>query len=413
MLMNIAQLREQFPALMQSVDGKSPIFLDGPGGSQVPQSVLNAMSAYLGHYNSNLGGAFFSSDKTVELMANARQAAADLLNAPSAQNIVFGPNMTSLTFSFSRAISRDWQAGDEIIVTNADHFSNVSSWQQAAEDKGVKVNTALINEADCSLDTTQFESLLNSKTKLVAVTYASNTTGSINDIERIIELAHAVGALVYVDAVHYAPHELIDVQALDCDFLACSAYKFFGPHLGMVYGKKEHLEGFTPYKVEPAKDIAPGRWETGTQSFEAMAGFIAAVDYIAAISELDDGHTRREKLTAAFAKTKQHEMALSEHFLTRLVNYPRIKLYGIDDFDRLNERTPTFALTFEGLEPRAVSEFLGKQHICVWDGHFYAQGLCKQLNVLDTGGVVRIGCMHYNTVEELDKLFDMFDELLG
>lgn len=413
MLMNIAQLREQFPALMQSVDGKSPIFLDGPGGSQVLQSVLNAMSAYLGHYNSNLGGAFFSSDKTVELMANARQAAADLLNAPSAQNIVFGPNMTSLTFSFSRAISRDWQAGDEIIVTNADHFSNVSSWQQAAEDKGVKVNTTLINEADCSLDMTQFESLLNSKTKLVAVTYASNTTGSINDIERIIELAHAVGALVYVDAVHYAPHELIDVQALDCDFLACSAYKFFGPHLGMVYGKKEHLEGFTPYKVEPAKDVAPGRWETGTQSFEAMAGFIAAVDYIAAISELDDGHTRREKLTAAFAKTKQHEMALSEHFLTRLVNYPRIKLYGIDDFDRLNERTPTFALTFEGLEPRAVSEFLGKQHICVWDGHFYAQGLCKQLNVLDTGGVVRIGCMHYNTVEELDKLFDMFDELLG
>ncbi|MFP3425618.1 cysteine desulfurase-like protein [Pseudoalteromonas sp. SIMBA_162] len=411
--MNIAQLREQFPALMQSVDGKSPIFLDGPGGSQVPQSVLNAMSAYLGHFNSNLGGAFFSSDKTVELMANARQAAADLLNAPSAQNIVFGPNMTSLTFSFSRAISRDWQAGNEIIVTNADHFSNVSSWQQAAEDKGVKVNTALINEADCSLDMTQFESLLNSKTKLVAVTYASNTTGSINDIERIIELAHAVGALVYVDAVHYAPHELIDVQALDCDFLACSAYKFFGPHLGMVYGKKEHLEGFTPYKVEPAKDVAPGRWETGTQSFEAMAGFIAAVDYIAAISELDDDHTRREKLTAAFAKTKQHEMALSEHFLTRLVNYPRIKLYGIDDFDRLNERTPTFALTFEGLEPRAVSEFLGKQHICVWDGHFYAQGLCKQLNVLDTGGVVRIGCMHYNTVEELDKLFDMFDELLG
>ncbi|MBB1354624.1 cysteine desulfurase-like protein [Pseudoalteromonas sp. SR45-5] len=411
--MNITQLREQFPALMQNVDGKSPIFLDGPGGSQVPTSVLTAMTAYLGHYNSNLGGAFFSSDKTVELMANARQAAADLLNAPSSQQIVFGPNMTSLTFSFSRAISRDWQAGDEIVVTNADHFSNVSSWQQAAEDKGVKVNTALINEADCSLDMVQFESLLNSNTKLVAVTYASNTTGSINNIKRIVELAHAAGALVYVDAVHYAPHELVDVQALDCDFLACSAYKFFGPHLGMVYGKKEHLDGFTPYKVEPAKDVAPGRWETGTQSFEAMAGFIAAVDYIAAISELDDSHSRREKLSVAFAKTKQHEMALSEHFLTRLVNYPRIKLFGIDDFDRLNERTPTFALIFEGLEPRAVSEFLGKQHICVWDGNFYAQGLCKQLDVLDKGGVVRIGCMHYNTIEELDQLFNLFDELLG
>jgi cysteine desulfurase family protein (TIGR01976 family) len=411
--MNTAQLREQFPALMQNVDDKSPVFLDGPGGSQVPQSVLNAMTAYLGHYNSNLGGAFFSSEKTVELTANARQAAADLLNAPSSEHIVFGSNMTSLTFSFSRAVSRNWQAGDEIIVTNADHFSNVSSWQQAAEDKGVVVNTALINEADCSLDMAQFESLLNSKTKLVAVTYASNATGSINNIKRIVELAHSAGALVYVDAVHYAPHELIDVQALDCDFLACSAYKFFGPHLGMVYGKKEHLEGFTPYKVEPAKDVAPGRWENGTQSFEAMAGLIAAVDYIAAISELDDSYSRREKLSVAFAKTKQHEMALSEYFLTRLINYPRIKLFGIDDLERLGERTPTFALIFEGLEPRTVSAFLAKQHICVWDGNFYAQGLCEQLGVLDKGGVVRIGCMHYNTIKELDKLFNMFDQLLG
>ena len=411
--MNLVQLRRQFPALMQQVAGKSPIFLDGPGGSQVPQQVLSAMSAYLGYYNSNLGGAFFSSDKTVELMANARQAAADLLNAPSCDQIVFGANMTSLTFSFSRAISRDWQAGDEIIVTNADHFSNVSSWQQAAEDKCVKVNAALINEADCSLDLAHFESLLNEKTKLVAVTYASNTTGSINDIKRIVEMAHSVGALVYVDAVHYAPHELVDVQALDCDFLACSAYKFFGPHLGIVYGKREYLEGFTPYKVEPAKDVIPGRWETGTQSFEALAGLIAAVDYLADISELGDSHSRRDKLTAAFAKTKQHEMALSEHFLTRLVNYPKIKLFGIDDLERLSERTPTFALTFAGLEPRQVSEFLGKHHVCVWDGSFYAQGLCEQLGVLDKGGVVRIGCMHYNTIEELDQLFDLFDELLG
>ena len=411
--MNLTKLRRQFPALMQQVAGKSPIFLDGPGGSQVPQSVLSAMSAYLGYYNSNLGGAFFSSEKTVELMANARQAAADLLNAPSRDQIVFGANMTSLTFSFSRAISRDWQTGDEIIVTNADHFSNVSSWQQAAEDKGVKVNAARINEADCSLDLAHFASLLNTNTKLVAVTYASNTTGSINDIQRIVAMAHEVGALVYVDAVHYAPHELVDVQSLDCDFLACSAYKFFGPHLGMVYGKSEHLEGFTPYKVEPAKDVIPGRWETGTQSFEALAGLIAAVDYIADISELDDSHSRREKLTVAFAKTKQHEMALSEYFLTRLVNYTKIKLFGIDDLERLSERTPTFALTFTGLEPRQVSEFLGKQHICVWDGNFYAQGLCEQLGVLDKGGVVRIGCMHYNTIEELDQLFDLFDELLG
>lgn len=411
--MELQKLRRQFPALMQQVNGQSPIFLDGPGGSQVPQSVLSAMSAYLGYYNSNLGGAFFSSDKTVSLMDNARQAVADLLNAPSKEQIVFGANMTSLTFSFSRALSRDWQAGDEVIVTNADHFSNVSSWRQAAEDKGALVHAVKINEADCTLDLAHYKSLLNDKTKLVAVTYASNTTGSINDIKQIVELAHQVGALVYVDAVHYAPHELIDVQALNCDFLACSAYKFFGPHVGIVYGKREHLESFTPYKVEPAKDVIPGRWETGTQSFEGLAGVIAAIDYIASLSDLPESTPRRERLTQAFANTKEHEMALSAYFLKRLADFPQIRLFGIEDTSRLAERTPTFALTFEGLAPREVSEFLGKQHMCVWDGNFYAQGLCEQLGVMDKGGVVRIGCMHYNTIDELEKLFSAFEVLLA
>jgi cysteine desulfurase family protein (TIGR01976 family) len=410
--MELQKLRRQFPALMQQVNGQSPIFLDGPGGSQVPQSVLSAMSTYLGYYNSNLGGAFFSSDKTVDLMNDTRQAVADLLNAPSKEQIVFGANMTSLTFSFSRAVSRDWQAGDEVIVTNADHFSNVSSWRQAAEDKGARVQAVKINEADCTLDLVHYKSLLNDKTKLVAVTYASNTTGSINDIKQIVELAHQVGALVYVDAVHYAPHELIDVQALNCDFLACSAYKFFGPHVGIVYGKREYLEGFTPYKVEPAKDVIPGRWETGTQSFEGLAGVIAAIDYIASLSDLPESTSRRERLAQAFANTKEHEMALSAYFLKRLADFPQIRLFGIEDESRLAERTPTFALTFEGLAPREVSECLGKQHMCVWDGNFYAQGLCEQLGVMDKGGVVRIGCMHYNTIEELEKLFSAFEELL-
>ncbi|KZN48932.1 cysteine desulfurase-like protein [Pseudoalteromonas luteoviolacea] len=411
--MNLMPIRRQFPALMQEVSGVSPIFLDGPGGSQVPQSVLSAMSAYLGYFNSNLGGAFFSSDKTVELMSRARQSVAQLLNAPSRDQIVFGANMTSLTFSFSRAISRQWQAGDEVIVTNADHYSNVSSWRQAAEDKGAKVHALRINESDCTLDLDHYASLLNSNTKLVAVTYASNTTGSINDIKQIIAMAHEVGALVYVDAVHFAPHELIDVQALDCDFLACSAYKFFGPHVGIVYGKREHLEGFTPYKVEPAKDVIPGRWETGTQSFEGLAGVIAAIEYIASLSDLPESEPLRVRLEQAFANSKAHEMALSQHFLTRLGEFPQIKLFGIDDLSRLSERTPTFALTFEGLEPRKVSEFLGQHHVCVWDGNFYAQGLCEQLGVMDKGGVVRIGCMHYNTIEELDRLFELFTELLN
>lgn len=410
--MNVAALRQQFPALNQNYNGQTPIFFDGPGGSQVPQTVLEAMNAYLGFYNSNLGGAFFSSEKTVDLMLQARQAVADLLNSPSADQIVFGANMTSLTFSFSRAISRDWQVGDEIIVTNADHFSNVSSWQLAAEDKGVKVNTALINETDCTLDYDHFTSLLSDKTKLVAVTYASNTTGSINDIKRIVEAAHKVGALVYVDAVHFAPHELIDVQALSCDFLACSAYKFFGPHVGIVYGKREHLEGFTPYKVEPAKDVIPGRWETGTQSFEGLAGVIAAIDYIAAISELPKTEPRRIRLADAFAISKAHEIALSQHFLTRLTEFPQITLFGISDIERLAERTPTFALTFADYTPNQVSQFLGQAAMCVWDGHFYAQGLCEQLGVLHTGGVVRIGCMHYNTIAEIDALFERIALLL-
>ncbi|AOT06557.1 cysteine desulfurase-like protein [Pseudoalteromonas luteoviolacea] len=411
--MNLMPIRRQFPALMQEISGVAPVFLDGPGGSQVPQSVLSAMSAYLGYFNSNLGGAFFSSDKTVELMSRARQSVAQLLNAPSSEQIVFGANMTSLTFSFSRAISRQWQAEDEVIVTNADHYSNVSSWRQAAEDKGAKVHALRINESDCTLDLEHYASLLNSNTKLVAVTYASNTTGSINDIKKIIAMAHEVGALVYVDAVHFAPHELIDVQALDCDFLACSAYKFFGPHVGIVYGKREHLEGFTPYKVEPAKDVIPGRWETGTQSFEGLAGVIAAIEYIASLSDLPESKPLRARLEQAFANSKAHEMALSQHFLTRLGEFPQIKLFGIDDLSRLTERTPTFALTFEGIEPRKVSEFLGKHHVCVWDGNFYAQGLCEQLGVMDKGGVVRIGCMHYNTIEELDRLFELFSELLN
>ncbi|MFY8273774.1 cysteine desulfurase-like protein [Pseudoalteromonas sp. SSDWG2] len=411
--MNLSALRSNFPALMQEVNGHSPIFFDGPGGAQVPQSVLEAMSAYLGFYNSNLGGAFFSSDKTVAVMNEARQAIADLLNSPSAEQIVFGANMTSLTFSFSRAISRQWQASDEIIVTNADHYSNVSSWRQAAQDKGATVHALRINEDDCTLDMAHFESLLNANTKLVAVTYASNTTGSINDVKRIIELAHQYGALVYVDAVHYAPHELIDVQALDCDFLACSAYKFFGPHVGIVYGKRAHLENFTPYKVEPAKDVIPGRWETGTQSFEGLAGVVAAVDYIASLSGLDVNVPRRQRLEAAFANSKEHEMALSQHFLRRLKEFEQISLFGIADERRLAQRTPTFALTFAGLEPRQVSEFLGKHHVCVWDGNFYAQGLCEQLGVMDKGGVVRIGCMHYNTIEEIDRLFDLFAQLLN
>ncbi|UXI04448.1 cysteine desulfurase-like protein [Photobacterium sp. TY1-4] len=396
-------VRDAFPALSQIVNDQPVYFFDGPGGSQVPTPVLDAMTAYLGHYNSNLGGAFFSSEKTVEVVAKARSAAQALLGAPAAENIVFGANMTSLTFQLSRAISRDWQAGDEIIVTALDHYSNVSSWQQAAEDKGAVVHQVRVNEADCTLDYDHLISLLSDKTRLVAVTYASNTTGSLVDMQRVIAAAHQVGAQVYVDAVHYVPHALVDVQALGCDFLACSAYKFFGPHVGIAYIAPQWLQTLRPYKVEPATNQGPGRFETGTQSFEALAGFVAAVEYLAQWGE--PGADLRQRLQQSYAQYQQHETALSRHFLACATQYPTIRLYGITDANRLHQRTPTFAIRIDGVTPGDVAVHLGKQNMCVWNGHFYAQGLCEQLGVMADGGVIRIGLMHYNTTTEIDQLF--------
>ncbi|MEF1291478.1 cysteine desulfurase-like protein [Vibrio sp. M260118] len=395
--------RAQFSALSQTHNDLPVMFLDGPGGSQVPLSVLEAMKEYLGYYNSNLGGHYFSSQKTTELALQARQHAQALLNAESSDNIVFGANMTSLTFQISRAISRDWQAGDEVIVTALDHYSNVSSWQQAAQDRNVVVHQARVDENDCGLDIAHLLSLISPKTKLVALTFASNTTGSIVDVKRVIEAAHQVGAQVYVDAVHYAPHHLIDVQALGCDFLACSAYKFFGPHVGIAYIAPKWLQTLKPYKVEPATNLGPGRFETGTQSFEGLAGVIAAVKYLA-----QWGNSRgslRERLVDSFAQYNQHESAISERFLARLDELDGVNLFGQSQANS-EVRTPTFALTFDHHSSESIAKKLGEKNICVWNGHFYALGLVRQLGLEASGGVVRIGFMHYNTIEEVDMLFD-------
>ncbi len=400
--------RSQYSALNQRYQGESVLFADGPGGSQVPQSVLDAMVQYLGHFNSNLGGHYFSSKLTTDLMTTAREQAQTLLNAKSAGNIVFGPNMTTLTFSLSRAISREWQIGDEVIVTALDHYSNVSSWQQAAQDKGATVHQARVDENLGSLDVEHLISLLSPNTKLVALTYASNTTGSIVDVKRVVEAAHKVGALVYIDAVHYAPHHLIDVQALGCDFLACSAYKFFGPHLGMVYVNDQWLHSLSPYKVEPATNIGPGRFETGTQNFEALAGFIATVDYLAQWS--DPSKPLRQRLEQSFSQIASHEAALSERFLSRIANNKQITLHGHNQANS-ELRTPTFAITIDGITTEQVAKALGKHNICVWNGHFYALGLVKQLG-LEEGGVIRIGFMHYNTLKEVDLLCDKLLELV-
>ncbi|EGS7958836.1 cysteine desulfurase-like protein [Vibrio cholerae] len=395
-------VRQQFPALAQIVNDKPVVFFDGPGGSQVPQSVLDAMVAYLGRYNANLGGHYFSSQKTVELVQSAREHVQALLNAPTPESIVFGANMTSLTFQFSRAISRDWRVGDEVIVTALDHYSNVSSWQQAAQDKGAIVHQARVNTADCTLDQAHLLSLINPRTRLVAVTFASNTTGSLVELEAIIEAAHQVGAMVYVDAVHYLPHHLPDVQALGCDFLACSAYKFFGPHVGIVYVAPQWQNTILPYKVEPATNQGPGRFETGTLSFEGLAGVIAAVQYLA---QWGDPNSRlRERLVESYQQYQQHEQRLSEYFLQKLSDMPELKLHGLQLADAA-KRTPTFALTCTDCTPQSMAKMLGEQNVCVWNGHFYALGLVRQLGLESSGGVLRIGLMHYNTTEEIDHLF--------
>ncbi len=407
---NPVPLRSQFPALQLEVNGQTAVYLDGPGGTQTPQSVIDAMVGYLQGGSSNLGGPFHTSQETGKVVAAARQATADMLNARP-EEIAFGQNMTSLTFSFSRALARTWQPGDEIIVTRLDHDANISPWLTAAADRGVTVRWLDFNPADCTLNLDNLAGLLNEKTRLLAITAASNAVGSITDIPRATRMAHAVGALVYVDAVHYAPHGLIDVQAWDCDFLACSVYKFFGPHTGVLYGKYNLMDDLTAYKVRPASPKPPEKWETGTQSFESLAGVTAAVNYIASIGgETGD---RRQRIQQAMERVKAYEIALSERFLRSAAELPGLKVYGITDVERLDQRTPTFAVSLASCPPAQLATRLGEQGIFVWHGHYYAIAVMERLGLLDKGGLVRIGFAHYNTVDEVDRLVRVLREIGG
>lgn len=406
---NPISLRAQFPALQQEVNGQAAVFLDGPGGTQSPHSVIDAMSGYLRFGSSNLGGPFLTSRHADKVVAEARQALADLLNARRPEEIVFGQNMTSLTFSLSRALARTWQPGDELIVTRLDHDANISPWLLAAEDRGVTVRWLDFNPEDCTLNLNSLPDLLNERTRLLAITYASNAVGTITDVARAVQMAHTAGALVYVDAVHYTPHGLVDVQALDCDFLACSVYKFFGPHTGVLYGKYELLDSLMAYKVRPSTNEPPGKWETGTQSFESLAGARAAVDYLADIG--GQAGSRRERLVQAWQRIKAYEMSLSLRFLEGATAVPGLRVYGITDIERLEERTPTFAVSLEGYEPHDVATRLGEQGIFVWDGHYYAIAVMERLGLLERGGLVRIGFIHYNTAEEVDRVLAALTEL--
>jgi cysteine desulfurase family protein (TIGR01976 family) len=406
-----AWVREQFPSLKLQVNGHPAAFLDGPAGTQVPKQVIDAIQKYLSNSNANTCGAFATSRDTDATIASARGAMADFFHCDK-EEVVFGQNMTTITFALSRAIGRELKPGDEIVVTALDHDANVAPWR-ALEEKGVVIRQADIREADCTLDLDDLKRKITSKTKLVAVGYASNAVGAINPVAEITKIAHATGALMFIDAVHYAPHGAIDVRALDCDFLACSPYKFFGPHMGTLYGKREHLLRFQPYKVRPAPDSLPDRWETGTQLHELIAGIAAAVEYIAELGRrCDPGvNDRRAALLAAYRATRQHEMALLSHLIPGLLAIPGLQFFGITDPKRFHERCSTVSVRLANHKAAEVAAFLGERGIFTWDGNYYALNLTERLGVEQTGGLLRIGLVHYNTAEEVDWLLSALREI--
>jgi cysteine desulfurase family protein (TIGR01976 family) len=415
---DVDALRREFPALAVVQDGRSLAYFDGPGGTQVPQRVIDAVTGYYEASNANDGGAFLTSERSDAVVRSARAAIADFVGAASPEEIKFGQNMTSLTFHISRSIGASLQPGDEIVVTTLDHEANVGPWRAIAADRGLTVRTVDIRADDVTLDLDDFERQLSPRTKLVAIGYASNAVGTINPVAEIVRRAHEVGALTYVDAVHYAPHALIDVQALGTDFLACSTYKFFGPHLGVLYGRAAVLDGLPAYKVRPAHD----RFETGTQSFESIAGAGAAVDYLASVGErfgaavagappLPGESARRACLRAGMGAIRAHEMDLFGRLLDGLEQVAGLRTWGITDRARFGERTPTAAVTLAGVAPRAAAEALGRSAITTWDGNFYAQGLIERLGLAESGGVLRLGIVHYNTADEIDRLLAGLDEI--
>ncbi len=408
---DIALVRSQFSALNQAESGVPLVFFDNPGGTQVTDGVLTAVMDYYRNRNANIGGAFPTSRRTDETLREARQSAAALLNADS-DEIVFGPNMTSLTFHFARSFGETLKPGDEIVLTNLDHDANVSPWTDL-QAQGAVIKWVDFDPSDCTLDREAFRAVLSERTRLVAVTHASNAVGTVPNVAEVVRMAHAVGALVFVDAVQFAPHGSLDVKTLDCDFLACSAYKFFGPHAGLLYGKREHLERFTPHKVRPAKNSLPYRWETGTQNHEGMAGTAAAIHYFAELGVkhgAEGDGSLRERIGAGMRALHAYEQSLSMRLLQGLAEIPDVRIYGLSDLQRLNERVPTFAFTWPRLSPRATAEYLGAHGICSWSGNYYALRLMERLGLEEQGGAVRIGLAHYNTPEEIDLLLNLLSD---
>jgi cysteine desulfurase family protein (TIGR01976 family) len=399
-------LRARFPGLARTVDGRPCVFADAPGGTQVPEAVIEAMGAYLRTSNANVHGAFVTSTETDRLIEEAHRAGADLLGCGS-DEIVFGSNATTLLFALSRSVARTLGPDDEIVVTRLDHDANIRPWLMVAEDRGATVRWVDVRDDDVTIDRVSFQDALTDRTKVVAFTLASNAVGSVTPATDLAELAHEAGALVVCDGVHMAQHRLLDVQAIGADVVVCSPYKIFGPHLGILFGRRGLLESWSPYKVRPASEDLPYRWETGTQNHEGLAGFVAAVDYLADMGRTHGwpaGRRRRDAIAAAFEAMEPHEANLSRRFLDGIGDIGDLRLYGIAGTDRVEERTPTFAIRLSDQHPLETAKLLGERGVFVWDGHYYALELMERLGLQETGGAVRVGFCHYNTDQEVDRV---------
>jgi cysteine desulfurase family protein (TIGR01976 family) len=410
---NVDRVRAEFPALAVTDHNRQRLFFDAPGGTQVPKRVIERIGDYLTRTNANSGGPFVTSRESDAVSEEAHRAMADLLNAPAPEEIVFGPNMTTLTLGMSRSLGRRFKAGDEILLTRMDHDGNVAPWLLLARDLGLAVRWLDFDPETFEYRLDTLPALVTERTRLAAVNYASNALGTINDVAAIAEAVRAVGGLVYVDAVQYVPHAPTDVQALGCDFLVCSAYKFFGPHQGILWGRRALLDEIEAYKVRPASDSLPTKFETGTQAFESHAGTLGAIEYLDWLGRSMGGtHAamfptmsgRRRNLHAAMAAMVEYEGGLARQLLDGLAEVPGLKVHGITARDRLHRRVPTFSVTVAGRRPADLAARLAVENVFVWDGHFYAQEVVDRLGLGGQGGLLRIGLCHYNTPAEVERL---------
>ena len=409
----IDRVRREFPALSGTHDGRPRVFMDNPAGTQLPRRVVEAVANALMEAASNYGGYFEGSRNAEAIYAAAHRAMAEFVNARSAKEIVVGPSMTALTLHLSRSLGRRFAPGDEIIVTRMDHEGNVSPWLLLAEDLGLVVRWLPFSRDTWKIEPEELAALLGPRTRLLALNCASNLTGSINDVAELAALARSAGAMTYADAVQLAPHQCIDVQALGCDFLVCSSYKFYGPHLGVLWGRQELLEEMAAYKARCASDASPEKWESGTPQTELLAGLAACVDHHDWLGgQVSDEDSRRGRIEAAYRAATDHEARLVTRLIDGIQTIPGTTIHGITNSNRVGERVPTVSMTHERVSPPRVAERLARDGICVWSGHNYALEVVRHLGIDEERGVVRIGLAHYNTEEEVDATLGALEAAL-